>query len=146
MFPPQSLLPSKASLLELLLSPLLYLALQVLQSPHLQLSSLVGIQLQAAVLISLSPPPKSSYVFFCTPVSLTDELEALLVELLQRLEFVPLLSLPVLPQLLLQLIQLTLPSLLDLSADLQCNGPLLLPHLKHEHNRRTRLANRNELK
>lgn len=45
------------------------------------------------------------------------------------MEFLPLLSLPVLPQFLLQLLQLTLPSLLNFSADLQRDVPLLLPHL-----------------
>lgn len=48
-FPSQSLLPSETSLLKLLLSPPLLLPLQVLQSPQLQLSFLMGIRLQTHV-------------------------------------------------------------------------------------------------
>lgn len=73
--------------------------------------------------------PAPAYIFFGTPVALAEELEALLVQPLQRVELLPLLILPLLPQFLLQPLQLLLPPLLDLSADLRCNVPLLLPHL-----------------
>lgn len=75
-----------------------------------------------------------SHIFFCTPVALADELQALLVQPLQRLEFIVLLSRPVLPQLLLQQVQLTLPPLLNLPADLQGDVPLLLSNLDVEAN------------
>lgn len=47
--PPQSLHPSETSLLQLLLSPPLFLSLQFLQPPRLQLGSLLGVRLRRCI-------------------------------------------------------------------------------------------------
>lgn len=82
--------------------------------------------------VETSEPPSCnmlSYISFGTPLPLTKKLKAFLIEFLQGAYFGTLLTLPVILQLLSQLLQFMLPSLFNLPPNLQRNAPLLLSHL-----------------